>query len=114
MTGTNALADAAPAPDGDVPLLGRRPAPDERAGPSELRRHRRSLGAHRRRAHARARACPAARPISAGWPRRGRDSRCTLPLDTLLRISAVLGIHKALAILFSRDGERHGLAAAGE
>ena len=29
----------------------------------------------------------------------------TLPLDTLLRISAILGIHKALRILFA-DGER--------
>ena len=29
----------------------------------------------------------------------------TLPLDTLLRISAVLGIHKALGILFVRESE---------
>ena len=29
----------------------------------------------------------------------------TLPLDTLLRISAVLGVHKALSILFVHDGE---------
>lgn len=33
------------------------------------------------------------------------DESLTLPLDTLLRISAVLGIHKALAILFVREGE---------
>jgi hypothetical protein len=29
----------------------------------------------------------------------------TLPLDTLLRISAVLGVHKALTILFPRESE---------
>jgi hypothetical protein len=31
--------------------------------------------------------------------------RLTLPVDTLLRISAVLGIHKALRILFATDAE---------
>ena len=36
------------------------------------------------------------------------DEKVTLTLDTLLRISAVLGVHKALGILFVRESE--GLA----
>ncbi|UWQ16908.1 MbcA/ParS/Xre antitoxin family protein [Jannaschia sp. M317] len=36
------------------------------------------------------------------WMKKARDGLpVTLPLDTLLRISAMLGVHKALAILFS-------------
>jgi hypothetical protein len=35
---------------------------------------------------------------------RARQSVC-LPLDTLLRLSAVLGIHKALQLIFARPGE---------
>ncbi|MCA8882897.1 MAG: DUF2384 domain-containing protein [Rhodobacteraceae bacterium] len=46
----------------------------------------------------------------------------SLPLDTLLRISAVLGVHKALTILFLRDaealvwlkGNHRGLPFAGQ
>ena len=39
-----------------------------------------------------------------GWVKAARDGDgLTLPTDTLLRISAVLGIHKALRILFSSD-----------
>ena len=39
-----------------------------------------------------------------GWVRAARDGDdLTLPTDTLLRISAVLGIHKALRILFASD-----------
>ena len=39
------------------------------------------------------------------WMKLARDRRpLTLPLDTLLRISAVLGVHKALGILFSDRG----------
>ena len=39
-----------------------------------------------------------------GWVKAARDGDAlTLPTDTLLRISAVLGIHKALRILFSSD-----------
>lgn len=35
------------------------------------------------------------------WMKKAQDgATLTLPLDTLLRISAILGIHKALAILF--------------
>ena len=33
------------------------------------------------------------------------DEKVTLHLDTLLRISAVLGVHKALGILFVRESE---------
>lgn len=41
-----------------------------------------------------------------GWVRAARDgNHFTLPTDTLLRISAVLGIHKALRILFASDSE---------
>jgi hypothetical protein len=41
-----------------------------------------------------------------GWVKAARDGDdVTLPTDTLLRISAVLGIHKALRILFSADAE---------
>jgi Protein of unknown function (DUF2384) len=41
-----------------------------------------------------------------GWARAARDGDdVTLPTDTLLRISAVLGIHKALRILFASDAE---------
>lgn len=39
-----------------------------------------------------------------GWARAAREGDdLTLPTDTLLRISAVLGIHKALRILFASD-----------
>ncbi len=41
-----------------------------------------------------------------GWVRAAREGDdVTLPTDTLLRISAVLGIHKALRILFASDAE---------
>lgn len=41
-----------------------------------------------------------------GWVTRARAGRdLALPVDTLLRISAVLGIHKALRILFETDEE---------
>lgn len=40
------------------------------------------------------------------WVRQARmGGMPALPLDTLLRISAVLGIHKALSILFPRGGD---------
>ena len=42
-----------------------------------------------------------------GWLKAAREhAEINLPVDTLLRISAVLGIHKALRILFlaERDG----------
>lgn len=39
-----------------------------------------------------------------GWLAKARSGMAlTLPLDTLLRISAVLGIHKAMRILFTDD-----------
>jgi hypothetical protein len=41
-----------------------------------------------------------------GWLRAARAGGAfTLPADTLLRISAVLGIHKALSILFANEAE---------
>ncbi len=41
-----------------------------------------------------------------GWVKAAREGDAfTLPTDTLLRISAVLGIHKALRILFASDAE---------
>ncbi len=41
-----------------------------------------------------------------GWASRARAGQeIALPVDTLLRISAVLGIHKALRILFETDEE---------
>jgi uncharacterized protein (DUF2384 family) len=41
-----------------------------------------------------------------GWIKAAREHRAiTLPVDTLLRISAVLGILKALRILFTSDAE---------
>ncbi|NMJ41065.1 DUF2384 domain-containing protein [Roseomonas sp. JC162] len=41
-----------------------------------------------------------------GWVKAARDGEdITLPTDTLLRISAVLGIHKALRILFASDAD---------
>ena len=41
-----------------------------------------------------------------GWVKAAREGDgFTLPTDTLLRISAVLGIHKALRILFASDAE---------
>ena len=41
-----------------------------------------------------------------GWVKAAREGDSfTLPTDTLLRISAVLGIHKALRILFASDVE---------
>jgi hypothetical protein len=41
-----------------------------------------------------------------GWVKAARDGDdVNLPTDTLLRISAVLGIHKALRILFNSDAE---------
>jgi len=40
------------------------------------------------------------------WMKKAREQRpLTLPLDTLLRISAVLGIYKALSILFESESE---------
>ena len=40
------------------------------------------------------------------WIRKAEaHQKLTLPLDTLLRISAVLGVHKALRILFPRESE---------
>lgn len=44
-----------------------------------------------------------------GWVRAARDGDdMTLPTDTLLRISAVLGIHKALRILFASEQDGIG------
>ncbi|MHA6346434.1 MbcA/ParS/Xre antitoxin family protein [Roseivivax sp. CAU 1761] len=41
-----------------------------------------------------------------GWMQKARDgASLTLPHDTLLRVSAVLGIHKALRILFSNRAQ---------
>ena len=41
-----------------------------------------------------------------GWVKAARQHQdITLPVDTLLRISAVLGIHKALLILFQTERE---------
>ncbi|HET6240311.1 MAG TPA: MbcA/ParS/Xre antitoxin family protein [Acetobacteraceae bacterium] len=41
-----------------------------------------------------------------GWVKAARQQQnITLPVDTLLRISAVLGIHKALRILFHTERE---------
>ncbi len=41
-----------------------------------------------------------------GWVKAARDGDdLTLPTDTLLRISALLGVHKALRILFASDAE---------
>lgn len=41
-----------------------------------------------------------------GWVSRAREGRdLTLPVDALLRISAVLGVHKALQILFGSGPE---------
>lgn len=43
------------------------------------------------------------------WVRKAQDrAPVTLPLDTLLRVSALLGVHKALAILFADPAQ--GLA----
>ncbi|SDY46650.1 Protein of unknown function [Jannaschia faecimaris] len=40
------------------------------------------------------------------WMKKAREEQpLTLPLDTLLRISAILGIHKALAILFEDQSQ---------
>ena len=56
------------------------------------------------------------------WAKKAREGvSVTLPLDTLTRISAVLGIHKALAILFEDEaqamiwlrGAHRGTAFAG-
>lgn len=42
-----------------------------------------------------------------GWAKKAREGApVTLPPDTLTRISAVLGIHKALAILFAEEARR--------
>jgi len=42
-----------------------------------------------------------------GWSKAARDDRdLLLPADTLIRISAVLGIHKALQILFATGREQ--------
>jgi hypothetical protein len=58
-----------------------------------------------------------------GWVKTARGGgTVTLPVDTLLRISAVLGIHKALRILFATDedvigwlrGPHHALPFAGQ
>jgi len=44
-----------------------------------------------------------------GWVKAARQHRdITLPVDVLLRISAVLGIHKALRILFQTEPEGIG------
>jgi Protein of unknown function (DUF2384) len=44
-----------------------------------------------------------------GWISKARASEdLTLPLDALLRISAVLGVHKSLSILFGTDHEALG------
>ena len=41
-----------------------------------------------------------------GWLAKAQDGAdICLPLDTLLRISAVLGVYKALKLIFVRDGE---------
>lgn len=41
-----------------------------------------------------------------GWLAKAQAGRpITLPLDTLVRISALLGIYKALRLIFARDGE---------
>ena len=41
-----------------------------------------------------------------GWLKAARDGRdLILPTDTLIRISAILGIHKAMQILFSTDAD---------
>lgn len=56
------------------------------------------------------------------WMKKAREQHVlTLPLDTLLRISAILGIYKALAILFEDEaqalvwlkGAHHGTLFAG-
>ena len=40
------------------------------------------------------------------WMKKARDKQpLTLPLDTLLRVSAVLGIYKALTILFDEESQ---------
>lgn len=58
-----------------------------------------------------------------GWVKAARGhTDITLPADTLVRISAVLGIHKALLILFSTEregiewlrGPHHALPFAGQ
>lgn len=63
-----------------------------------------------------------ARSTYHGWMQRARDGvSITLPHDTLLRISAVLGIYKALRILFSDRAQavvwltnpHHGTVFAG-
>lgn len=47
-----------------------------------------------------------ARSTYHAWIRKAElGENLTLPLDTLLRISAILGIHKALGILFIRERE---------
>ncbi len=47
-----------------------------------------------------------ARSTYHAWARAARGGAAvTLPVDTLLRISAVLGIHKALRILFPTEAE---------
>lgn len=44
-----------------------------------------------------------------GWLAKSRaGTDLTLPVDTLIRISAVLGIHKALKIVFQSDAEVNG------
>lgn len=44
-----------------------------------------------------------------GWVSKARASEdLTLPVDALLRISAVLGVHKSLSILFGTDHEALG------
>jgi hypothetical protein len=41
------------------------------------------------------------------WARKAREGRdLSLPFDTLMRVSALLGIYKALAILFERPDDR--------
>lgn len=50
-----------------------------------------------------------ARSTYHGWVAKARNGEAlALPLDALLRISAVLGVYKALVILFAADEQRVG------
>jgi hypothetical protein len=58
-----------------------------------------------------------------GWAAKARaGEEFTLPFDTLLRISAVLGVYKALQIVFTREADglewlrspNHGLVFGGQ
>lgn len=49
-----------------------------------------------------------------GWLAKSRaGTDLTLPVDTLIRVSAVLGIYKALKIVFQTDAEALGWLTAG-